>query len=139
ERVSNHTPSRDPASAWCGSARIRMAALPVVGTAEKEGCIQIQMNPCDEKKDPVRSDSSPSSQEALDQMASRIVIHPSDSGEQSSAPLLGDPISLASGTPPPPPAVPSDVLRISCPWSHLPLLWSWLHLFFFSLFSFCAF
>src|SRR5207245_10733085 len=86
--------------------------------------------------DPLRSDSSPTSQEALDQLASRIVIHPSHSGEQSSAPLLGDPISLASGPPPPPPAVPSDVLRISWPWSHLPLLWSWLHLFFFALFSF---
>jgi membrane protease YdiL (CAAX protease family) len=113
-----------------------VAAFPVTGAEEKEGCIQIQMNPFDENKDPVPSDSSPSSQEALDQLASRIVIHSSDSEEPfNSAPLLGDPISLASGAPPPP-AVPAEVPRISWPWSHLPLLWSWLHLFFFALFSF---
>jgi len=96
------------------------------------------MNPFDEDKDSVPGSSSPGSQESLDQLASRIVIHPSDSGEPSSpVPLQGDPISLASGAPPPPPpAVPSGGLRITWPWSHLHLIWSWLHLFFFMLFSF---
>ena len=96
------------------------------------------MNPFDENKERVPDDSYRSPQEALDELASRIIVHSAESGESSnSPPLQGDPISLASGAPPPPiPDVPSENSPISWPWSHLHLLWSWLHLFFFTLFSF---
>jgi len=119
-----------------------MAAVPSNDTlrgrdCEKQG-IQIQMNPFDENKECVPDDSCRSPQEALDELASRIIVHSAESGESpNSPPLQGDPISLASGAPPPPiPDVPSENSPISWPWSHLHLLWSWLHLFFFTLFSF---
>jgi membrane protease YdiL (CAAX protease family) len=91
----------------------------------------------DERNPPLSGDSSTESRDSLDELASRIVVHPAESaGPPDQTTLSGDPISFASGVPPPPPPAPSAELRASWPWSHLHLLWSWLHLFFFTLFSF---
>jgi membrane protease YdiL (CAAX protease family) len=73
-----------------------------------------------------------SPKESIDQLSSRIVVHPAETESVAqSLTLAGDPIPYAAGTPapPPPPAnsfLPED-LRIS---------WSWVHLLFFGLFAF---
>ena len=74
---------------------------------------------------PIQPDeSSSNSQQPLDDLAERIVVHAPDGGEQ----ISGDPILFAAASTAPPradSALPED-LRIS---------WSWLHLLFFTLFS----
>ncbi len=91
------------------------------------------MNPFDEKpsqppNDQPAPDPSPETprEESLDELSSRIVVHPADA-----APPPGEPLSVSftETLAPPPPAnafLPED-LRIS---------WSWLHLLFFGLFAF---
>lgn len=74
-----------------------------------------------------RPASSVESSESLEELSSRVVVHPAES---LPAPLPGDPLAPLSSAPPPPPSkfafLPED-LRIT---------WSWAHLIFFILFAF---
>jgi len=71
--------------------------------------------------------ASTDSPESIEQLSSRIVVHPA---EISLVPVAGDPLASFSSIPPPPPSkfafLPED-LRIT---------WSWAHLIFFTLFAF---
>ena len=73
------------------------------------------------------SPASVDSSESLEQLSSRIVVHPAESAP---VPLPGDPLAPLSSAPPPPLSkfafLPED-LRIT---------WSWAHLIFFTLFAF---
>ena len=89
------------------------------------------MNPFDDPSVPQQPQESPtpeSEQQNLDDLASRIVVHPPEPSEP--APHISiDPNAFAPVPAPPPPEVSflPDDLRIS---------WSWLHLLFFGLFTF---
>ncbi|HEY1424232.1 MAG TPA: CPBP family intramembrane glutamic endopeptidase [Candidatus Acidoferrum sp.] len=86
------------------------------------------MNPFDDPsvpQQPKEPETPESEQQALDDLAARIVVHPPD----PEAPISIDPNAFIASPPAPPPEVPflPDDLRIS---------WSWLHLLFFGLFTF---
>jgi membrane protease YdiL (CAAX protease family) len=94
------------------------------------------MNPPDDNKDPLRDYFGLNSQDPPDDLASRIVVRPAERGDSSYPESLHvDPASLGSGVPPPPLPALRPETGSWWPWSHLHLLWSWLHLFFFLLFS----
>ena len=97
------------------------------------------MNPFDEKPsqpsqdssaghDPVGNGASTTSPEpSLDDLASRIVVHPAQPGDPSFS-SVADPLT------PPPPPYPSDQFPVS--WSSWSFGGSWLHFLFFLLFIF---